>query len=148
MWSSRSESRGQATCRSTAHQSKLSLLIVILSSVDTSDVSICVLSLQEAISLARSTDQDIGNIMITLPNDVLSHLKSDTIFVLNKTDLMRGPAQPSETEIREALRRALSPAMRDPSGHIPHVWTLSLRTGEGTREFLDGLAEVLKERVA
>lgn len=116
--------------------------------VDTSDVSICVLSLQEAISLAPSTDQDIGNIMITLPNDVLSHLKSDTIFVLNKTDLMRGPAQPSETEIREALRHALSPAMRDPSGHIPHVWTLSLRTGEGTREFLDGLAEVLKERVA
>lgn len=111
--------------------------------VETSDVSICVLSLEETISLAPSTTHQ--DITITLPNDVLSHLKSDTIFVLNKTDLIRGPAQPS---IREALRRALSPTMRDPSGHTPHVWTLSLRTGEGTREFLDGLAEVLKERVA
>lgn len=131
-------------CRSPDHQSKLSLLIVVLSSVETSDVSICVLSLEEALA-PSTTHQDIT---ITLPNDVLSHLKSDTIFVLNKTDLMRGQAQPSETEIREALRRALSPTMRDPSGHIPHVWTLSLCTGEGTREFLDGLAEVLKERVA
>ncbi|KAL4075633.1 tRNA modification GTPase TrmE [Scleroderma citrinum] len=119
--------------------------------VETSDVSICVLSLEEAISLVPSTPQGADKVMVTFPHDVLSHLKSDTIFVMNKTDLVRGPVQRiPETEIREAVRRRLHLAGHD-TGHpadIPNVWIMSLRTGEGTKDFLDGLAAVLKERVA
>ena len=107
-------------------------------------MSICVLSLEEA----ASAQQNTGEITITLPSDVLSHSNSGTVFVLNKTDLVRDPAQASESDIRDGLRRALSQAVWNNNGQTPHAWTLSLRTGEGTREFLDELAIVLKERVA
>ncbi|KAI6046490.1 tRNA modification GTPase TrmE [Pisolithus marmoratus] len=117
--------------------------------VEGSDVSICVLSLEEVISVVPSSNQRANRIMVTLPTDVLAHLKPHTIFLFNKADLTRELAGLSgeslERELRDALMRALPVSEKQSA---VRVWTVSLRTGERTEEFLDGLACVLKERVA
>lgn len=105
-------------------------------SIETSDVSICVLSHDEIIP--RTAE---GKVKITIPDDVIGHLKPDTVFLLNKSDL----AQVSTHALWEALNDAL---LQHVSGTTRHFWSISLRSGEGTQEFLDGLASVLKERYA
>lgn len=79
---------------------------------------------------------------IVVPDDVLCHLKPDTVFILNKSDLTRGV---DAHDLQEALNDALS---RHASGTKVHFWSISLHSSEGTQEFLDGLASVLKERYA
>lgn len=117
--------------------------------VEGSDVSICVLSLEEVISVVPSSNQRANRTMLTLPTDVLAHLKPHTIFLFNKADLSRELAGLSgeslERELRDALMRALPVSGKQSA---VRVWTVSLRTGERMEEFLDGLACVLKERVA
>lgn len=105
-------------------------------SISTSDVSICVLSHDEIIPRIAE-----GKAKITIPDDVIGHLQPDTVFLLNKSDL----AKVSTQVLREALNDAL---LQHDSGTAPHFWSISLRSGEGTQEFLDGLALVLKERYA
>ncbi|KIK20725.1 hypothetical protein PISMIDRAFT_105312 [Pisolithus microcarpus 441] len=120
--------------------------------VEGSDVSICVLSLEEVISIVPSSDQRAGRIMLTLPADVLAHLKPHTTFLFNKADLTRevtGLSRESlEHEVRDALIRALPVPAQQKGPCVAHMWIVSLRTGEGTVEFLDGLACLLRERVA
>lgn len=120
--------------------------------VEGSDVSICVLSLEEVISVVPSSDQRAGRIMLTLPADVLAHLKPHTTFLFNKADLTRevtGLSRESlEHEVRDALIRALPAPAQQKGPCVARMWIVSLRTGEGTVEFLDGLACLLRERVA
>jgi len=104
--------------------------------IETSDVSICVLSLPEIIP--RTAE---GEVKIIIPDDVIGHLKPDTVFLLNKSDL----ARVSTHDFREALNDTL---LQHTSGTTRHFWSISLHSGEGTQEFLDGLASVLKERYA
>lgn len=78
---------------------------------------------------------------ITIPDDIIRHLKPDTVFLLNKSDL----ARISTHDLREALKGAL---LQHDLETTRHFWSMSLRSGEGTKEFLDGLASVLKERYA
>ncbi|KIJ70366.1 hypothetical protein HYDPIDRAFT_23478 [Hydnomerulius pinastri MD-312] len=105
--------------------------------VETSDVSICVLSLGETFS---RTPENI--VEIKIPDDVVNHLKPDTIFLFNKSDLAHDL---SPRDLHKALKRAL---LLIGSDTVPGVWSISLRTSEGTQEFLDGLATVLKDRCA
>ncbi|KAG8218291.1 hypothetical protein J3R82DRAFT_3905 [Butyriboletus roseoflavus] len=104
--------------------------------VQTSDVSICVLSLDEILPKIAE-----GEVKFTIPDDIIGHLKPDTIFLLNKSDL----ARESTHELREALKNAL---LQHDLESTRHFWSISLRSGEGTKEFLDGLASVLQERYA
>lgn len=120
--------------------------------VEGSDVSICVLSLEEVISVVPYSNQSTSRITLTLPTDVLHHLKPHTTFLFNKADLTREVAGLSgellEREVRDALTRALPVSAQQKEANTLCMWTVSLHTGEGTKEFLDGLAYVLKERVA
>ncbi|KAF8845563.1 tRNA modification GTPase TrmE [Paxillus ammoniavirescens] len=106
-------------------------------SVVTSDVSICVLSLEEVAS--RTAE---GDVEIKIPADVVKHLKPDTIFLFNKSDLA----------LDALLGDFLGPPNRSipptPPATMPKSWKISLHTGAGTQEFLDGLASFLKERYA
>ncbi|KAN0097833.1 hypothetical protein V8E55_002279 [Tylopilus felleus] len=104
--------------------------------IETSDVSICLLSLDEIIP--RTVE---GQVKIAIPDDVVRHLKPDTVFLFNKSDLARVSAHDLREELNDALLRYASDTPR-------HFWSISLRSGEGTREFLDDLASVLKERYA
>lgn len=105
-------------------------------SIESSDVSICVLSLDEIVP--RTVEAEAR---ITIPHDVTRHLKPDTVFLLNKSDLAHISARDLPKALNDALPQHASEASR-------HFWSVSLRSGEGTREFLDGLASVLKERYA
>ncbi|KAF8450928.1 tRNA modification GTPase TrmE [Boletus edulis BED1] len=104
--------------------------------IQTADVSICVLSLDEIIPSTAERE-----VKIAIPDDVIRHLKPDTVFLLNKSDLARPPTH----DLRKALNDAL---LQHASGTSRHCWSISLRSGEGTQEFLDGLGSVLKERYA
>ncbi|KAG6375056.1 tRNA modification GTPase TrmE [Boletus reticuloceps] len=104
--------------------------------IQTADVSICVLSLDEIIP--RTAEREVK---IAIPDDVIRHLKPDTVFLLNKSDLARPPTH----ELRKVLNDALP---QQASGTSRPCWSISLRSGEGTQEFLDGLGSVLKERYA
>ncbi|KAF9224381.1 tRNA modification GTPase TrmE [Gyrodon lividus] len=106
--------------------------------VGTSDVSICVLSLDEVLS--RTAE---GEAKIKIPEDVINHLKPDTIFLFNKSDLALDSL--SSDDFWEPLKRALPQTAPDAT---PKPWNISLHTGEGTQEFLDGLASLLKDRYA
>lgn len=136
--------------------------------VQTSDMSICVLSLDETLSCASAGPSNFGAVTLTLPDDVLSFVTPDTMFLFNKLDLTQQSSGSSSAdhgllsrekelrnEIKKALRRALPPfpfaceggqVQRAQGG--PHVWTVSLRSGEGTSDFIQGLASALKNRVA
>ena len=106
-------------------------------SIEASDVSICVFSLDEVIPRTSK-----GDIEVTIPDDVVGHLKPDTLFIFNKSDLARTHVPP------HSLRKALDDALSRQASETRHFWNISLRSGDGTREFLDGLASVLKERYA
>ncbi|OAX39244.1 tRNA modification GTPase TrmE [Rhizopogon vinicolor AM-OR11-026] len=83
------------------------------------DLSLCVLSLPDVLSSS-------GNARVRLPDEVKGHLKPNTLFLLNKSDMITSLL--SEHNIR------------------PQFWPVSLRTSKGTQLFLDGLAEVLRTR--
>ncbi|KAG1858998.1 tRNA modification GTPase TrmE [Suillus subalutaceus] len=100
--------------------------------VKEADVSLCVLSLPDVLS---SPD----NALIRVPDEVKSHLKPDTLFLLNKSDTIANlPANQSLTfmEYNDDCH----------NGKRTQFWTASLRTSEGTQSFLDGLAQVLRSR--
>ncbi|KAH7888120.1 tRNA modification GTPase TrmE [Phlebopus sp. FC_14] len=102
--------------------------------VDNADVSICVLSLADIVNRAPNTKFELK-----IPDDVANHLKHHTSFLLNKCDLVEDLTL---DELRQALAHAL------PRVDLPSIWKVSLRNGDGTQVFLDGLAAILKERCA
>ncbi|KAG2127711.1 tRNA modification GTPase TrmE [Suillus bovinus] len=100
--------------------------------VKEADLSLCVLSLPDVLS---SRD----NALVRVPDEVKSHLKLDTLFLLNKSDTIASlPPNQSLTFTEYG----------DNYDHSrqPQFWTASLRTSEGTQSFLDGLAQVLRSR--
>jgi tRNA modification GTPase len=98
--------------------------------VKEADLSLCVLSLPDVLS---SPD----NALIRIPDEVKSHLKPDTIFLLNKSDTIASlPPNQSLTFMEYG----------DNYSRRPQFWTASLRTSEGTQSFLDGLAQFLQSR--
>ncbi|KAH9942991.1 tRNA modification GTPase TrmE [Epithele typhae] len=88
-------------------------------SVESADVSLCVLSLSEVLD-------DAGR--LHLPADVAPLVKDDTFMLLNKTDLL-----PSASVLHSLASR-------------PRTWLVSLQSNEGTQSFMNGLAAVLKEQ--
>jgi tRNA modification GTPase len=98
--------------------------------VKEADLSLCVLSLPDVLS---SPD----NALVRAPDEVKSHLKPDTIFLLNKSDTIASlPPNQSLTFMEYG----------DNYSRRPQFWTASLRTSEGTQSFLDGLAQFLQSR--
>jgi tRNA modification GTPase len=90
--------------------------MLIRSSIQEADVSLCVLSLPEVLS-----ETEPG---IRMPASVLPLLSSTTLFLLNKADLVSSPD----------------------ATVLPLSWTVSLCTGEGTAEFLASFAKTLHQR--
>jgi len=93
-----------------------------LLSVQSADVSLCVLSLTDVL-----TSTPHGPI-VRIPPSIAHLISPVTLFLFNKFDLVS--ATYSVPEIAY-----------EGSG-----WTVSLSTGEGTAEFMSGFAEALRER--
>jgi tRNA modification GTPase len=86
--------------------------------INHADVSLCVLSLPDVTS-----DQN----WFQIPSSMQPFISPDTFFLLNKSDLAVRPG-----------------AVNVDTG--TNAWVASLRTGDGTMDFLTGLANVLRER--
>lgn len=93
-------------------------------SVQTANMSLCVLSLPEVIK------QTPAGPRIEIPPLLKPLITPETLFLFNKSDLI----PPTTTEQILLL-----------SGY-PTAWTASLNTGEGTAEFLGGFAKVIQDR--
>jgi len=86
------------------------------------DVSLCVLSLPEAIADAA------GGAQLRIPRSLEPLITPHTFFLLNKSDL----ASTSTTDL--------------PITVSDRAWPVSLSTGDGTKEFLDNFSRALQER--
>ncbi|KAJ7283402.1 hypothetical protein C8J57DRAFT_1053607 [Mycena rebaudengoi] len=92
--------------------------------IDSADIALCVLSMA-----------DINEGEEDLPASVRALITPDTFVLFNKMDLCEKPqAQLHHSRI---LRHS-----------SPHRWATSLKTGQGTAEFLAGFAAALKEKYA
>lgn len=100
--------------------------------VKEADLSLCVLSLPDVLSSPDNT-------LVRVPDEVKSHLKSDTLFLLNKSDTMASLLPNQSLTFMEY-------GDNHDDSKRPQFWTASLRTLEGTQSFLDGLAQVLRSR--
>ncbi|PFH50334.1 hypothetical protein AMATHDRAFT_75678 [Amanita thiersii Skay4041] len=86
-----------------------------------------------------------------LPNDkfkqqlrpLKSLINSDTFFLFNKADLL-----PSERTLENItnITNTIFDNLLPQSSQRPHAWVASLKTGEGTREFIAGFGQVLQEK--
>ncbi|KAG9317104.1 tRNA modification GTPase TrmE [Chiua virens] len=107
--------------------------------IETADISICVLSLDEVVPKKAE-----GEVKVVLPDDIIDHLRPDTVFLFNKSDLaLNAPVLNLKKALNEELSRRAHTL-----GATRHYWNISLHSGEGTGEFLDGLASLLQERYA
>jgi len=80
-----------------------------------------------------------GSALVRLPDEVKDHLKPDTLFLLNKSDIItKLPPKPS-FKLQEY-------GINVDGNKCPHAWVVSLRTSEGTQLFLNDLAEILRMR--
>jgi len=90
--------------------------------VQEADVSLCVLSLTEAVFETAEGPR------IRMPPSLEQLTSTATLFLLNKSDL----ASPLIVEQAAALNS--------------NAWAVSLSTGQGTKEFLDSFSRALRER--
>jgi len=86
------------------------------------DISLCVLSLQE------TTIDATGGPQMCIPPSLEPLITSETFFLLNKSDL-------ASTSIIDL-----------PASLSGKAWSVSLSTGEGTKEFLDNFSTALQKR--
>jgi tRNA modification GTPase len=100
--------------------------------VKEADLSLCVLSLPDVLSSSE-------NALVRIPDEVKGHLKTDTLFLLNKSDTIAS-LPPNQSLTFMEYGDGYDNSKR------PKFWTASLRTSEGTQSFLDGLAQVLRTR--
>ncbi|KAI1793014.1 tRNA modification GTPase TrmE [Ganoderma leucocontextum] len=90
--------------------------------VQSSDVSLCVLSAPEVLTGSAASGSSLE-----IPSTIAPLLKDDTFILLNKMDL-------------------LSPDTRLPSTVSHKTWGVSLGTGEGSRFFMDHFGKALQQR--
>ncbi|KAF9563328.1 tRNA modification GTPase TrmE [Agrocybe pediades] len=99
-----------------------------IEAIKNADVSLCVLPLPDVLKSSESSSESY----IDVPSDVQELVTPDTYFLFNKSDLVLVPAvQTSISGIVDLKGRS---------------WSASLATGEGTHEFVQGLAAALKQR--
>lgn len=92
--------------------------------VQSTDISICVLSLPDVVKGSAGS--------IVFPPSVASLITPETYVLLNKLDMTSSvPKQITSVLNMLGVRKG---------------WVVSLTTGAGTQEFLDGFAESLQER--
>ncbi|KAI8984989.1 tRNA modification GTPase TrmE [Trametes punicea] len=93
--------------------------------VDSSDVSLCVLSAPDVLLPCRSEGWELQ-----LPSAIAPLVNENTLILLNKIDLLPpgGCPVPFKTLLGST------------------AWQVSLNTGEGTQEFMNGFAHVLQQR--
>ncbi|RXW20030.1 hypothetical protein EST38_g5821 [Candolleomyces aberdarensis] len=133
--------------------------------VESADISICVLSFPEVVQQQQQRN-GLDSAASSHWRELIS--RDNTFFLFNKSDLvdsspMPSPPLPSDVE---TLRLSLLPseprqegdiADRDltiapkldalpPAAMTVKAWKVSLATGDGTEEFLEGFAEVLRKR--
>jgi len=75
-----------------------------------------------------------------LPEGVRSLTDPHTLFLFNKADLA------SDFREKDLVNTALARLHTDGSNPPGQGWVTSLATGDGTREFMTGLATALKHR--
>ena len=93
-----------------------------MSSIQSADVSLCVLSAPEVVVGSPDSGSSLN-----IPPTVAPLLKEDTILLLNKIDLL-----PSSVPL--------------PSSPFPATWGVSLGTGRGTQTFMKQFGETLRQR--
>ncbi|KAF8351015.1 tRNA modification GTPase TrmE [Amanita rubescens] len=99
--------------------------------VQEADIKLCVLSLPD---LLKAENQ------APLPEAVQSLTDPHTLFLFNKADLA------SDFREKDLVNTALARLHTDSSNPPGQAWVTSLATGDGTREFMTGLATALKHR--
>jgi tRNA modification GTPase len=84
---------------------------------------------------------------LQIPPSIQPLTTPDTIFLLNKSDLVTHILSPSLSTTSSTTHLKLIPTPTTPI-EMPHsqAWLTSLVTNQGTHEFLQGLVEVLKSR--
>lgn len=92
--------------------------------VQSTDISICVLSMPDIINGSTRSP--------SIPPSVASLITPETYVLLNKSD-MTGVEQAQISFVLDALG-------------VQKGWVVSLATGAGTQAFLNGFAESLQER--
>ena len=108
-------------------------------SIQNADISLCVLPLPDVLSFASGSSEDVE---IKIPSEIKKHITPSTYFLFNKSDLASQQQMSLLNESfqsQQAEGNALS-ILRDRS------WVVSLTTGEGSHDFVRGLAESLKSR--
>lgn len=93
-------------------------------SVESSDISLCVLSVADVLSRPSSSGT-----AFTLPSAVSNLLGPETFVLINKTDLLPSPEPVSL-----------------PGVSSQRTWMVSLTTGEGTQAFMKGFGRSLQEQ--
>ena len=94
------------------------------------DFSLCVLQLPDILSSSNE---------IVIPADIQHLVMPSTYFLLNKLDMVANPL-PFYSVSQQSSSEDISMVPAD------HIWTTSLTTGEGTHQFVHGLAEALKNQ--
>lgn len=117
-------------------------LLTRLGRVEASDVSLCVLSLPSVIKMTTTTTETSDALLppyqITLPPSLDLLITPNTLFLLNKSDLL------SDTlTVPPTIVIGSSTSTSKAKG-----WVVSLNTGAGTPDFLAGLASTLQDRYA
>ncbi|THH33812.1 hypothetical protein EUX98_g484 [Antrodiella citrinella] len=95
--------------------------------VAAADISLCVLPLPD---LLQALSLGIPGISPALSSMIL---KERSYVLLNKADLITPASGTDLTVLLDSL-------------HVPKAWIVSLTTGDGVKEFLNGLGETLRER--
>lgn len=100
-------------------------------SVQEADIKLCVLSLPDLLKVQNQPP---------LPEAVRSLTDPQTLFLFNKADLA------SNFREKDTVNTALARLHADSSSPPRQAWVTSLATGDGTQEFITGLATTLKHR--
>ncbi|KAF8876299.1 tRNA modification GTPase TrmE [Gymnopilus junonius] len=108
-----------------------------LDAIKNADISLCVLPLSDV--LFRTSSQGMQTV---IPSEVKEIVTPTTYFLFNKSDLVP-PSQRSLFQLGLQVHQAEEENMASLQGRS---WIASLATGEGSHEFVQGLAKSLKSR--
>ncbi|KAG5645773.1 hypothetical protein DXG03_005310 [Asterophora parasitica] len=100
--------------------------------VQSADISLCVLSLPDALTAPDTTTNPNPTPKLAIPSTLSDLITPDTLILFNKSDLA-----PNHNHTVDSLLT---------STYGSASWTVSLGTGAGTSKFLRGFGEALQDR--
>ncbi|EIM85568.1 P-loop containing nucleoside triphosphate hydrolase protein [Stereum hirsutum FP-91666 SS1] len=114
--------------------------------LQTSDISILVLSLPDALS-PSSAHQSSDEIRVTIPSALRHLITPQTFILLNKADLLPLESAPLPSAPQQSPTfKSSAPRIMIDGWEQNTVWSVSLTSALGTQEFMDGFAHALRQR--